>query len=149
MPFSAEEEHQLYVKWCKGEMQAVKFLHDISEISQIADDFVDGDVSDSESMTRLLHLSLVELPKNLFFIRYSNWLVPVMSSSMMLWNASNNWKNEFGFVYREALEQIVGIVAQICGGHEHAVQVTKELTEFYHQTHGENYDNWLEEVNHG
>tara|TARA_Y100000593_G_C4247810_1_gene305600 strand:+ start:221 stop:667 length:447 start_codon:yes stop_codon:yes gene_type:complete len=146
MPFSAEEEHQIYLKWCNNDEQAVKFLHDISEISQIADDFVDGDVSDSESMTRLLHLSLVSIPTNPFFLCHANWLVPIMSSSMLLWNASNGWKNEFGFVYREALEQIVGIVAGIVGGHEHAIQVTKELNEFYHQTHGEGYDNWLKEV---
>lgn len=145
--FSDNDELEQLHKWCKNDSNAVVFLRVIAEISQIADDYADGDEFGSEAMTRLLHLCLVAIPSNPFYIKNQPWLMPVMSASMIMWNASNDWKNEFGFVYRESLEQIIHVVALIIGGQKHANKVAKEVNKFYHQDHGENYKNWLKEQN--
>lgn len=145
--FSDSEELDQLNRWCKNDRNAVVFLRSIAEASQIADDYADGDAVGSEEMTRLLHLCLVEIPTNQFYITNQNWLTPIMFSSMHLWNASNEWKNEFGYVYRECLEQIIHVVALICGGQKHALNVTKEVNKFYHQDHGEKYQEWLKELN--
>ena len=149
MPFSADEEAAKLFDWCLGDKDAVLLLQNLAEISQIADDYADKDVEGSEKITRLLHLSLVSLPTNPFFIKNLMWLVPVMSSSMHLWNASNDWKNHYGFVYREALEQIIHVVALLIGGQDHAAQVAKDVNEFYHQIHGEKYEDWMKENSNG
>ena len=99
MSFLVEEEEEKLFGWCLGDKDAVVLLQNLAEISQIADDFADNDISDeqrSEQVTRLLHLALVAVPTNPFFIKHGQWLVPVMSSSMYLWNASNEWQNEYG-----------------------------------------------------
>ena len=46
----------------------------------------------------------------------------------------------FGYVYREAMEQIVPVVSEMCGGD--AIKVAKEINEFYHQRHGETFKDW-------
>ena len=149
MSFSAEEEAAKLQEWCLGDKDAVVLLQTLAEISQIADDYADGDEKGSEKITRLLHLSLVSLPTNPFYLAHGKWLVPIMSSSMHLWNASNDWKNEYGFVYREALEQIIHVVAPLIGGQEHASKVAKGVNEFYHQKHGEKIEDWMKEQKNG
>ena len=145
--FSDSDELEQLHKWCKNDTDAVVFLKAISEVSQIADDYADGDVTGSEDMTRMLHLCLVSIPTNKFFVTNQQWLTPIMFSSMHLWNASNEWKNEFGYVYRESLEQIIHVVALLVGGQKHALEVAKEVNKFYHQDYGEKYQDWLKELN--
>lgn len=149
MPFSDKEEIQKLNEWCLGNSDAVFLLKSLAEVSQIADDYADGDAEGPEKITRLLHLTLITIPTNPFFIKYSHWLLPVMASSMHLWNASNDWKNEYGFVYREALEQVITIVALLVGGQEHAANVTKDVNNFYHQIHGEKLEDWIMENKNG
>jgi len=149
MSFSADEEAAKLYEWCLNDKDAVVLLQILAEISQISDDYADGDEEGSEKITRLLHLSLVSLPTNPFYLTHGKWLLPVMSSSMHLWNASNDWKNEYGFVYREALEQIIHVVALLIGGQKHAAQVAKDVNNFYHQTHGENIEDWMKEQTNG
>ena len=149
MPFSDKEEIQKLNEWCLGNSDAVFLLKSLAEVSQIADDYADGDAEGPEKITRLLHLTLITIPTNPFFIKYSHWLLPVMASSMHLWNASNDWKNEYGFVYREALEQVITIVAVLVGGQEHAANVTKDVNNFYHQIHGEKLEDWIMENKNG
>jgi DNA-binding FadR family transcriptional regulator len=149
MPFSDSEEAEKLHEWTLVDKDAVVLLQNLAEISQIADDYADGDADGPEKITRLLHLSLVAIPTNPFFMKHGQWLVPVMSSSMHLWNASNDWRNEYGFVYREALEQIIHVVALLTGGQEHAAQVAKDVNKFYHQIHGERIEDWMKEQQNG
>jgi DNA-binding FadR family transcriptional regulator len=145
MPFSDREEIAKLDEWLCGDVDAIALLKALADISQIADDYADGDAEGSDEMTRLLHLTLCVVPLNPFFQQNANWLVPVMSSSMHLWNASNEWDSEFGFVYRESLEQLIHVAAMLIGGQEHAASVAKDVNKFYHQDHGEEYADWLKE----
>ena len=150
MSFSAEEEVQ-YRQWCCGDETAVDMLRIIGEASRIADDFVDGDTQSPDDMAALLHLLLVALPSNQFYRQHQMWLLPVMVAGLQQWNASNDWAvssdenvQMFGYVYREAMEQIISVVAMLCGGDAHGRQVAKEVNDFYHQRHGETFKEWVQ-----
>jgi hypothetical protein len=145
--FSHNAEQDLLLSWCQGNKQAMAYLKTLGQISQIADDFVDGDTTSSDKMTQMLKMALVDLPMNPFFAANSTSLCPLHLMAMVQWNGSNEWaKSEdesvqmFGYVYREAMEQIVPVVSEMCGGD--AIKVAKEINAFYHQQHGETFNDW-------
>ena len=143
MTFTIEEEYLKVEEWCLGNKDAARLLMDIYEVTQIADDFVDRDVPlseiDSGKMLRLLHLAMVDIPTNSFYLQYSQWLIPLMSSSLLIWDATETWKKSkeietrmFAYTYREICEQFNFVVANILGGLPHAKKVIQETHEFYH-----------------
>jgi len=148
-----DEEHEMFMEWACGDKNAVAFLHRLFEASQIADDFTDDDaVNKPETMSRLLHLLLVTIPTNPFYIANQAWLLPVMVTGLQQWCASNEWAESedenvqmFGYVYRESLEQVIGIVALLCGGDEHARSVVSDVNKFYHSKYKEDFKNWSKE----
>lgn len=135
-------ERDLMLRWCKGCESAAEFLTLLSKSYHIADDFVDRD-KDPESyssgmMATLMHLTLVDIPANTFYQAHRTELAPVMSSSFLIWNASNKWadgddnQQHFSYVYREIGEQIIITVARIVGGIDHAILVTDEIYQAFH-----------------
>lgn len=154
---SSSAEMEQYLEWCKGNEPAAQLISMLGQVSQIADDFVDRDVErNSEDMTAILSLCLVEIPENPFYQAYSHWLRPIFSSCLAQWNASNEWakgteqQKVYAFVYRETLEIVIPLIASLIGGRDHGLQVAKEVNSFYHQPGGEGYDgetfaSWLQE----
>jgi hypothetical protein len=154
------EEHSRVLAWCKGDRAAADFLMIIGEISQIADDFVDRDVPEDQisgaRMLRLLHLALVDLPANPFYARHQAWFRPLFSTSLLIWEATGDWEKSdkpdtriFAYAYREICEQIFFMAANIIGGMEHARQVVREVHDFYHVEHAEDFKSWEKENCHG
>ncbi len=147
------EIENLY-RWCQGDEAAVRMLVSLGEVSQIADDFVDGDKPgcDSAAMSRLLLLALVNLPNNPFFEKYRAWLAPLLASALLQWDASNGWHRDprrdtriYGFVYRCALEKVIVTTAYLIAGFEHARNVEREVHEFYRYSadaDGETFEQW-------
>lgn len=149
MSFSAEEEEDLLLSWCENNAAAAEMLKTLASISQAADDFVDGDTRSSDRMSMMLKMCLIDLPANEFYRAHHAVLAPVMLVAISQWNASNEWaesSNEdiqmFAYVYREALEQIIPVVAQLCGGD--ALEVAKDVNDFYHLENGESFKEWRE-----
>ena len=145
--FSASEEELQLLAWSNGNSDAVAMLKMLASISQAADDFVDGDTRSSDRMSAMLKMCLIDLPGNEFYRQHHSILAPIMLVAIAQWNASNEWAHSqsediqmFGYVYREALEQIIPVVAQICGGD--ALEVAKEVNEFYHQQNAETFKEW-------
>jgi hypothetical protein len=125
------------------------------EVTQIADDFVDRDVPDDQinsgKMLRLLHLMMVDIQINPFWDKNKDWLIPILSSSFITWEATETWKKSpnkdsrlFAYAYREICEQVVTMTANVIGGMEHARKVIREMHEFYHIEHqdGEDFEFW-------
>lgn len=150
--FTPEEELIHLQRWFQGNESAVNLVKMIGEVSQIADDFVDGDIEDGENataaMVRFIHLTMVEIPRNTFYIRWSAELLPLFITSPVLWGVSDVWQksdnkitNMFGYVYREVAEQIITMVAYLIGGTEHSRKVTKQFHEFYHDDQ-ESLEQW-------
>lgn len=149
MSFNSQDELEQLTQWCKGNQSAVQFLALMGRISQLADDIADKDVEPSpDVVAQLIHMIIVELPSNNFYAQHMGVFLPLFSTSLSFWCNSDEWgkseQPEYGFVYREHLEQIVTMTATLIGGFDHAKQVTKELVKFYHQ--GKNLDEWKREV---
>lgn len=150
MNFTTQDEINKLLEWCKGDQSAAQFLMSMGIISQLADDIADGDVDSSpQNIAKLLHMVMVELPSNPFYLKNTNAFIPLFSTSLHFWSNSDAWgktdKAEYGYVYREILEQVVTMTATILGGWEHANKVTNEIVHFYHQ--GKSFDEWKQEMN--
>jgi len=145
-------EKELVLKWVCGCNYSAKLLNDLFYISQVADDFVDDDVpmDKSDKMVTMLHTCLIDIPSNPIFTKYYSWLAPLMSSSLLLWGASNVWEKSenldtraFAYAYREILEQVIIQIALLNGGIEHAKIVTQEIHEHYRQNEEcDKFINW-------
>ena len=149
---------EMYLRWCKGNEHAARFIGSLGLISQIADDFVDEDnpkvtgrlLDRSKAMGVLLASIFADLLPNPFFQQNEGILLPLMVNSVAYWEASNDWtishKREtrmFGFVHREALERVVAMVAMIVGGWDHQRAVVREMHQFYHGIGAvETFDEW-------
>lgn len=154
MSFTTEELQKIGV-WCKGDPDAISFVMKIFEVSQIADDFVDCDapMELSKAMARLLHLALVEIPSNPFYVKYKNWFLPLFSTTILLWDATNDWAKSpntssrmFAWSYREIGEQIIIKTACITGGFEFARHVARDIHDFYHVKDEEKFEDWEAET---
>ncbi len=140
--FTVQDETNKLAQWCMGDRHAMQFLLHAFEVTQIADDFADGDKPErltSEYMTRLLHMSFVEIPNNPFYQAYREALWPVLSSCFLTWNATNQWEKSaartsrmFAYVNRETCEQLIHLTAYLLGGQDHARAVVLDVHAFYH-----------------
>lgn len=157
---AAIEECDKLLEWCLGDRHAADFLARVFEVSQIADDFVDRDVPadwiNGARMLRLLHLCLVDIPANPFYIRHSTWFTPLLSTCCMIWEATEDWRQSeepdtrmFAYTYREIGEQIVFMAARLIGGLDHARAVIRDVHAFYHVHRAEAFDKWEKEQGHG
>jgi len=155
MSFNSQEEYDKILEWCLGNKDATDFLVQIFEISQIADDFVDRDVPleqiNSAKMLQMLHLCMVDIPTNPFYLQYQRWLVPLMSTSLIIWEATETWGKSknidtkmFAYVFREITEQIIIMVANLIGGIEHSRKVARDVHDFYHIKDKESFIDWQE-----
>lgn len=110
---------------------AAKLIEYLFEVSQIADDFVDADVDfdKNQAMHRLLMLSLVQIPTNVFYIKFSSWLMPIYSASITQWCASNIWEDSdqtmrsFAWAMRDVLELVIHQCVLLERGSEEALRV--------------------------
>jgi hypothetical protein len=150
------------LNWCNGNAEAARLVADLVTVSQIADDLVDMDKPGfaapgdrAEAMARMLHLCLIAIPANPFFMEKQGWLAPVVSVALIAWQASTRWEREkdetvkaFAFAYRDALELVVVQIAHITGGLTHAMKVNEELFRYVRFLHhdGQAFEDWKNEV---
>ena len=153
MEHNTKTEYERILDWCLGNKDAANLMYNISIMSQIADDFVDRDVPqediNSEKMLRMLQIALINIPLNPFYQKHQSWLIPVISSSLLIWDATNDWKKSdvlesqiFSYTYREIGEQILFTVAQCIGGLDHARKVIREVHDYYHVELNEKFTDW-------
>jgi len=151
----AEREQAAFLRWAQGDRHAAQLMSTLAYISQIADDFVDGDVSKEEAspkMVSLLAHALYQVPLNPFLRRHVQDLAPLMASSAVYWGASNKWNQDkqrearmYGFVYRDCLEQVITGIAGIIGGVDWAGQVALEQYELWHRPKIQTFEQWESE----
>lgn len=132
-------EKEKLLAWCLGNQSAADMLWMLAEVSQIADDFVDGDTNESERMIAMLHMAMIELPLNRFYQVNFTWIAPMLINAMLHWDLSNELKESnletsrhFGYVLRESLEQIIVLVADIIGGVSHGRLVARDVHRYFH-----------------
>ena len=113
-------------------------MYNLSLATRLADNIVDGDSEDPQAdMATILRLAFVELPANSFWQAHGRTLAPVCMNAIIGWVQSDEWARSeheksrmWGFVYRDAVDQIAHTIAYLTGGYEHARNVMRAL----HQT---------------
>ncbi len=151
-------EEDLLTRWCRGDAEAAVALRDLAYGSQLADDFVDKDISEfkndkSGHMLDFLTIALARLPNNRFYQKHRATLEPLVVSSLLYWDLSNylvTLKNDnsryYAYAYRELLEQVVGLVAYTLGGLEFARRTLREVHRYYHVINVDPFGDWWAEV---
>ena len=118
-----------------GNLAASRLCDDLITIVDIWDNLIDKDVpvSDDE-INKMMHLALVDIPQNPFYIAYHSKLVPIISAGIMAWLASNQfeatadeelWSLSHG--YRHWLSMVFVACAEIIGGYDHARKIAPYL----------------------
>lgn len=125
---------------------AVDWLCDLYAITQVFDDFADGDPVDRADLNRALYSSLVGYRLNPFYMANSSVLSSVVALFIMKWQASDQAErggraNEVSFVWRAGFYDVVMTVFLICHGRE----ATEQNAEVIMSLYGESYADYRKE----
>lgn len=115
---------------------AVDWLCDLYAVTQVFDDFADGDEVTRPDLNRALHLSLVGFHLNPFFERCKVSLLPVVNLFIMKWQGADQAErageaDEVSFVWRAGFYDVVTTVFYLCHGREDTEANAKLLMQFY------------------
>ena len=104
-------------------LDAVVWLCDLYAVTQVFDDFADGDTVERDDLNRALFLSLVGMSANPFFDANRFSLRPVLALFIMKWQASDQAEragkaDEVSFVWRAGFYDLVMTAFLICHGRE-------------------------------
>lgn len=151
-----EETTQQYCeRWCKNDREAVLYLRRFMNLAHLADDFIDEEIKGglterSRAMTELLSICLVEIPANPFYLKHELVFRPIIANILLQYHAANTWQNResewclWSYIWRCGIEQMVGMVAMVCGGRAHAHQALEEYRTLWF-SEGETFQTWREE----
>lgn len=129
----------IIVKTCLGNKAAERYLYDISFVSRVFDDLVDGDVViDTANICRAFHILVVGMITNPFFMLNSHVLVGVHNIAFNGWMDATNWektgdelKMKYAHVIRDSINEIVETVAFLVGGYGHMRSISMETRELF------------------
>jgi len=118
-------------------------------VIQVFDDMADGDFPDRDKLDVAIFDSLVNMPANPFFQEQCHILLPLLSSAILKWKASDTMEREgqadaVSFTWRAGYYEIVLAVVAICHGQEVAMNVCHDVMKLY----GEKYETYMQEMKH-
>lgn len=121
----------------KGDKDAVLFLSMLGDIFRVWDDLIDRDkpVTDG-GINRAFWLALIELPKNQFYRRHLDHLIPVLTSHINYWFDANTFEalgeheRTLSFVFRNVYNDILNQVAYLKGGYDWLRAVSPFIRKF-------------------
>ena len=125
---------------------AVEWLCSLYAVTQVFDDFADGDPVDRADLNRALYESLVGMSLNPFFDLNRFTLRPVLALFIMKWQASDQAErggnaNEVSFVWRSGFYDVVMTVFLIVHGRENTEANAQLIMSLY----GESYADYRKE----
>jgi len=107
----------------KSNQEAVKYCLDMIWISHLWDDLIDKDKARTDyEINDAFRICLVETPSNPFFQKHSGFLIPLMQSTILQYEAANKIEQgtkpnkEAAFWLRNGVLNIVGACISIVGG---------------------------------
>lgn len=135
----------LHLRWANGNKDAAAVIGTIGWACQRADDLVDDPRMGDKpgSMLELLVALGGILQENQFYKSYKKHIDPIVMSSTLYWDLSNvlvngsEYDRKYAYVFREAVEQVIGVVALLTGGVEHARRSVLESHAWHHVLHGD------------
>ena len=125
---------------------AVEWLCDLYNVTQVFDDFADGDPVERGDLNRALYSVLVGMQLNPFYEMSRSSLRPVLALFIMKWQASDQAErggnaNEVSFVWRAGFYDVVMTVFLICHGRE----ATEANAELIMSLYGEKFEDYRKE----
>ena len=122
------------LEMCKGNAAAARFCHVFVSHCHCIDDIVDGDKeADAERIIHNMVALLLEMNQNPFYVKNSNYLLPLILHGYNSWLDSNDWemsKKDHEVIAADVLKgyyhEVVFGVIYLCGGWEHLRNVTSE-----------------------
>ena len=133
--------HDLALEAAVGNRAAATWLCQVIEALHLWDDLVDRDkpVSD-DHIDYVFRLMLVEMPRNPFFQAHCANLVPVLVMAIQNWHVANAVERGkpdgvpmiCAYIIRSTYVDLVTMVATICGGDTHGIEVAKRVRALAH-----------------
>lgn len=133
--------NDLALEAAMGNRAAANWLTSLVEALHLWDDLVDRDVPVSEEhLNHVFRLMLVEMPRNPFFQAHAANLTPVLVMAIQNWHVANAVERgqpcdvslECAFIVRSSYVDLATMVATICGGDTHGVEVAKKVRALAH-----------------
>lgn len=127
--------------------EAVSWLVMLFETAQAFDDFVDGDKVERSRLDALIWNTLIAMPQNTFYLKYSHVLWPMIATAIFKWQAANTVEqsgeaNAMSFAWRAGFYDIVLFVYSLCFGRAEAAKNADRIMALY----GEKFENYLKEM---
>lgn len=152
--------HQTLVEYYRERLgeEAMAFLVKLQSASQIADDFVDGEMKKEwapDAMRQMLEFLLLEIPNDPFYRNHKYDLEGVIAQCISTWHLSNELAADctpesrmWCFIQREAFQVVIWRVAVIVGGLALGRLVLAEIQQMLHGPRGvgKKFTDWLAET---
>lgn len=139
-----EDQNALIEKlklWLKGDQWAIQFCLDIVFVAHLWDDLTDKDKQRSEKdISDAFILSLVNIPGNPFYAKFSFDLRPVMMNAIIQWQSANVLETgskedrDKAFMLRASILQIIHYCSYLIGGVDWAKESGPEIYRYYQET---------------
>jgi len=143
---------QADMKWlehiCAGDRRAAEFLYQFFALCHLWDDLIDKDVERSEAdINQAFFVALIDIPRNAYYQRYCDHILPVMTTAIHEWFAANllerSQRTDISYTLRCSIVSLVHQAAYLCGGYDWAVEVGEEIRL---KTQDETYKQYLGEL---
>lgn len=140
--------NDLAIEAAAGNRAAASWLMSVVQALHLWDDLVDRDRPVSEEqLDHVFRLMLVEMPRNPFFQAHAANLTPVLVMAIQNWHVANAVERgkpcdvslECAFIVRSSYVDLATMVATICGGDTHGVEIAKKVRALAHSEGFEQY----------
>jgi hypothetical protein len=138
-------EHEFLTEVLQGHPEAVSFVEQVSRISQVWDDLVDGDSEVPGDAINAAFWESITLPDNTFYASHYGQLQPLLKAAMADWMAANDLElagdhqRNLAFVLRDNLAAVVIEVARLVGGYSWMRSKAAAIREHVHAESLETY----------
>lgn len=130
------EENQSDLEWliyvCCGDRDAADFLFAFFAMCHVWDNLIDKDTpEDDANINRAFWIANVQIPRNAYYRRYNEMILPVMSVAIQEWFTANELeagnRKDIAYTLRCSIVSLIHQAAEICGGYEWAIKVGEEI----------------------
>lgn len=119
--------------------EATQFLMDVWSCIQLFDDVADGDTVERADLDKVIWITLVGLHANPFFEAKKAALLPVLSTAILKWQASDKAErmgqaDARSYVWRAGYYDLVLLVVLLTKGHATAMKDAMTVMHLYGET---------------
>ena len=121
---------------------AAEWLMMLWNAIQLFDDVADEDPIERQDLDAVIWNTLIAMPQNSFFAAHSGTMLPIVSSMILKWQASDRTEregnaDEKSYMWRAGYYDVVLIVAQLCHGVKWAMDNAHVVMHMYGETYAE------------